>query len=372
MGKAAALTWAQVSAWRMQQQFLEKRAGREDMLEVATRLGGLHAQVMSSAELMLAARVDGLSTDRIQAAIWREHTLIKAWAYRGTLHLIPVYIYPALFSALATLRHFRKPSWYKYFKISANELDALMEAVRAVLGGTGITREALANAAAAHAGNPELREKLLSGWGMLLKPSSFRGDLAFGESIGRNVTFVNPAAWMGAWEAVEPQTALTAVARRFLSAYGPATVDEFARWVGLEPRDAKAAFKALGEEVAEVDVEGWTAWAPTETLDALGRAHGSDRVRLLPMFDMYTLAVARHAARWILPQPLLDKVYRPQGWISAVVIRGGRMAGTWDTAETRGGIRLHIDWFDPPDVSLRAGVAEEAEHLAAFWGTSHR
>lgn len=361
-------SWPHISAWRLQQQSLETRAAPDSMLAVAARLGGLHAQVMSSAELTLAARVSGVRDVDVQHALWRDRSLIKTWANRGTLHLIPAAYYPVLFAVLGTLRHFRKPSWYKYFKISAAELDALMEAVRVVLTDAGTTREALADAVAAHTGIPALREMLLSGWGALLKPSSFQGDLAFGESSGRNVTFVKPSAWLAASDPVDPHSAISAVLRQFLSAYGPATIDEFARWIGLEPRDARAAFKALGPDVSEVDVEGWKAWALTESLDSLAASQPSDAVRLLPMFDVYTVAVARHAARWILPEALLPRVYRPQGWLSAVVLRGGRIVGTWDDSEKRGEITLTFDWFGTPDAHLRGAVAAEAAHLAAFWG----
>jgi hypothetical protein len=52
-----------------------------------------------------------------------------------------------------------------------------------------MTREQLADGIAKRADNPNLRGVLLSGWGALLKPSAFRGDLCFGPNQGQNVTF---------------------------------------------------------------------------------------------------------------------------------------------------------------------------------------
>jgi hypothetical protein len=43
------------------------------------------------------------------------------------------------------------------------------------------------------------------------------------------------------------------VARRYLTTYGPALPNDFARWLGEEPRPAKRLFRALGEELEEVD-----------------------------------------------------------------------------------------------------------------------
>ncbi len=43
------LTWEQVHTWRLTQHFLLERADRQHMLDVVTRIGGLHAQLMSAA-----------------------------------------------------------------------------------------------------------------------------------------------------------------------------------------------------------------------------------------------------------------------------------------------------------------------------------
>jgi len=47
------LTWPRVAAWRVRRHHLEQRAPAGSMLEVARRLCGLHAQVLSSAERSL-------------------------------------------------------------------------------------------------------------------------------------------------------------------------------------------------------------------------------------------------------------------------------------------------------------------------------
>ena len=86
---SVALTWEQVRAWRLRRHFLAERAPSAAMLEVASRLCGVHAQVMSSAELTLLARIDGLEPGAVDAALWQDRTLVKTWAMRGTLHLFP-------------------------------------------------------------------------------------------------------------------------------------------------------------------------------------------------------------------------------------------------------------------------------------------
>src|ERR687895_138756 len=91
------LTWPQVNAWRLSQHCLSPRLKRQDFLKAVTRTGGIQAQLTSAAEMALWARVDGLTWEDVQSALWRDRTLVKTWAMRGTLHLLsardlPLYV----------------------------------------------------------------------------------------------------------------------------------------------------------------------------------------------------------------------------------------------------------------------------------------
>src|SRR4051812_28480602 len=83
------LTWEQALSWRMERHRLVRRAGPAELVGVAGEICGLHAQVMSSAELSLWARIEGLEGGAVHRALWEERALVKLWAMRGTLHLLP-------------------------------------------------------------------------------------------------------------------------------------------------------------------------------------------------------------------------------------------------------------------------------------------
>src|SRR5688500_17342567 len=100
MPRPPSLTWDQVAAWRMQRHHLTRRAPRGAALDVVSRVGGLHAQVMSSAEISLWARVSRLEASAVSTALWTDRTLVKTWAMRGTLHLLAASDYPVWQSAL--------------------------------------------------------------------------------------------------------------------------------------------------------------------------------------------------------------------------------------------------------------------------------
>lgn len=185
------LTWPQVLAFWLQRHFLEERATRGNLPAVVSRTCGLHAQVMSSAELAAWARIDGLDSGDVSAALWQDRTLVKIWAMRWTLHLFSAVDFPLYLAAFRVFGHFRRDKWLKSVGITADDMNALLEGFRVTLTGDGLTREQLADALAQQTGRLYLREKLLGGWGTLLKPGAYQGYLLFGPSNGQNVTFVS-------------------------------------------------------------------------------------------------------------------------------------------------------------------------------------
>jgi hypothetical protein len=117
--------------------------------------------------------------------------------------------------------------------------------------------------------------------------------------------------------------------------------------------------KRLGEEVIEVDVEGWKGLILAADADQLAGAGRPDGVHLLPMFDAYTIAATRHVEPLLAPGGAREAIYRPQGWVSAVVVVDGRFAGTWSRTNGR------ID-VEPFGRLPRKAVDAEIERIQAL------
>lgn len=133
---------------------------------------------------------------------------------------------------------------------------------------------------------------------------------------------------MSAWPSIEPEQALQELARRYLRAYGPATAEDFARWCwgGGGKIQAKKLFQSIHDELEEVDVEGWRAVALRATTDMMQRLEPAETIHLLPLFDAYTIGIPRDREQ-VLASAYKHLVFRPQGWISAVVLVSGSIQG---------------------------------------------
>src|SRR6266545_3531830 len=351
------LTWSQVAAWRVRRHHLDRRAPGGGMLAVARRLCGLHAQLMSSAELTVWARVEDLDRRAVQRALWQERALVKTWAMRGTLHLLPAADLPLWHAALGTSRRRHlKPAVLRYLGITREELVRVM------------TREELAQDVGRLTGSAALGAKLaLGSWSMVLKPAAFTGRLCFGPSLGQRVRYTRPDTWLSAAPpSIDSQAALAAITRWYLAAYGPATYHDFARWWGgAGVSAARQWIAALGDEASPVDLEGTPAWMLTAHARELRELSPKRSVRLLPAFDQYVIGASSHAER-LLPGVSRSRVYRPQGWISPVLLVNGFMEGAWRYEIKGTCVRVIIEPFVKIPAWARRDAGQEAERLAAF------
>jgi len=66
---------------------------------------------------------------------------------------------------------------------------------------------------------------------------------------------------------------------------------------------ARKLFHSLAEELEEVEVEGWQAFALRATLPLMQSVEPGEAIHLLPLFDAYTIGVPRDC------EPLLAAVY---------------------------------------------------------------
>jgi hypothetical protein len=358
------ISWRQALAWRMQRHLLDP-IGSPPVAAVVDRLCGVQAQVASSAELAVRVRRETSRKGEVARAL-RNGRLIKTWAMRGTLHLLTPEEAGAFLALMAAGRSWERPSWQRYFGVTPKQIDALRRAVRVALEGGPLTRDELVAAVVAQRGLRHVGEALRSGWGTLLKPVAWHGDLCFGPSRGTRVTFTRPEDASSRWRGLpDPDEAAPVAIAAYLRAYGPATTDAFGNWLAggwFGKRRLRAWFDALGDRLVEFDVDRERAYVLAEDADELASATPTRVVRLLPGFDQYVLGPGTGDGH-VVPTSRRSAVSRQAGWISPVVVAGGAVCGTWELD----GENASIAWFReagrPPRRALQAEVARLAAIL---------
>jgi hypothetical protein len=335
----AGLDWDAVRAGRLARNHLAERAPRERLVEVVREVCGIHAQVMGSAELQLAARVDGITQADVRAALWEERSLAKAWTLRGTLHLHPA-------DELSLWTAARRA-------VSPTEPAALelVGPIGEALRGCRLTREELADAVLERVPSAP-RDELTSGWGFFVGDAAVEGLLCFGPPQGAKVTFVHAADWLPTQRAWEPQQALREVVRRYAATYGPVGRKQVREWL--------AARGDLPEP---------------ETIE-LRPAAAAESVRLLPEYDVYVMGF-REREHLVPPEVRAQVAAHGKGRYEGpagtpFLLVDGVCAGIWRRRRTGRRIELSVEPARKLTRAEQAGLAGEAERIGAFLGLEPR
>ncbi|GAA4826629.1 winged helix DNA-binding domain-containing protein [Actinomycetospora corticicola] len=298
-------------------------------VDVVARLLGVQAQVGSAAERAVAVRGPDVTTVRAGLA---DGSLVRTWSVRGTLHVLDATRAPDLLALLAAARTWEKGSWQREFA-TAPDVARLAEVVRGLLEGGPHTRDELVAGAAPHVPN-ELADRLTSGWGTVLKPLAWQGLLVNGPPRGSRPTFVAPP-----WAALpDPDDAARRVIPAYLDAYGPASPATFDAWL-LRGATRRATLRRWFADLVDAgtitpvavhpDHGGEVRYARTADLDELADGPGpDDRLRFLPAFDQWVLGPGTRSPEILAPVHR-GRVSRAAGWIAPVVVRAGRVVGTW-------------------------------------------
>jgi hypothetical protein len=364
------LTWTGVWARRVTRSGLLTPWPAERIGEAAGALCGVHAQMMSAAELSLGIRVAGVTRQDVRAALWEQRSLVKTYGIRGTVHLFPA-SEVALWTA--ALRENSEPLDEKRLErqgLSLAQARAIIAAIGDALDGRTLTREELGQEVARRVGAWALDavSPAFGGqwprWQMMIGAAANAGLLLFGPNRGAKVTFARPERWLAGWTLVDGRAALSEVFRRYLATYGPATSDNFAQWFGAPPARGRALTRDLADELEAVDIEGHQAWQLASEPAATASDAARDGVWLLPHFDCYEIAC--HPRQQLVPAEQRERVL-PHGGAGnvPVVIVGGVVAGVWSQRRSGRRLDVRVETFEPLRASqhraLEAAVARIGE-----------
>jgi hypothetical protein len=359
------LTWPQAIGRRLARHRLLEPAPATDLVQVVSDIGGAHAQVGASAELMLGLRVRDITRQDVRAALWRRRTLVKTVGQRGTLHVFPAGEVPLWMAAnRLTLESGEKR--LARMGIDLDEFHSVVDAIAAIVGPQPISRPELERELEERVGGWAITTNQgwvgsYKNWPLALGWAAAMGLVCYGPGEGGRSTFVRLTDWSG-WREVDPMEGGAFVLRRFLHAYGPSTAAEFSRWFSLEPAITKKLFEADSAHLAEIDVEGSMRWILKSDLDS--PAEQSDHaVHLLPHFDVFV--VGSHPREQLIePDSPVARASPGTAAPLAVLIRGGRVAGVWERRPKGKRLLIRVDPHVPLDRQQRASVEEQAERIA--------
>jgi hypothetical protein len=169
-------------------------------------------------------------------------------------------------------------------------------------------------------------------------------------------------------DSVTPEEGRVALAREYFGSYGPATVEDFRWWSGLNKTDVKRAVESLSSELVPVEIDGAEYRMPADRLDALRDcpAELPQGARLLPVWDAYLMAY-KDRARFV-PEQLYDYVYAKTGDATSTVLVNGTIGGVWDFEEVKKTLIVKATLFEQAGTEVWRELEQQVVRLAEATG----
>lgn len=376
MTASPTLSWAGIVARRLERHHLA-HPSTDGPASVVRAMCGAHAQVLSAAELSVALRLDGATRSDVQDALWEDHSLVKTFGPRGTVHLLAADDLSWWTAALAAV-----PSTTRQapgVRLDRAQIDEVVAAIGAALLDADLTADELGEAVIAAVG-PWAAEETVPAfggfwprWRQALHEPETAGVLCFGPNRGRKVTYASPARWIDGFQPADDRSAaLARLIAAYLHAFGPATPTQFARWLAAPGPWTTRAFADLADEgrIERVRIAGAPtldgsgddadgAWVNAGDTETPTRARG---VRLLGYFDSYT--VGSHPRSLVFPGTATERALsKGQAGNMAVVLVDGIVRGVWHQKRSGRRVAITVELFDELTAARSTALDRQVERI---------
>lgn len=316
---------------------------------------GLQAQDPAAGRLGVRARCATLTDADVRRAL-DERTIVKASLMRATIHLVSAQDVRWLTELLGPgiARSFAK-RWLD-LGLTPQRLRRTAAALPEILADGPRTRPEVA-AALTERGIAVDAAGQASTHVML--HATTEALVCRGPDRGREATYVLLDEWAPTGRTWRGDDALAEIARRYFTAFGPATGADFTTWSGLP---SSRAIALIRDELDPVDVGG----RPGYRLGCVAPGHG---LRLLPAFDNYLVGYRDRSS--IIDPAVVGQVY-VGGVIRPSVLLDGRVVGTWRLARSPGATTVEATLLGKLGPAAMTALEAEAADLGRFLDVATR
>lgn len=326
---------------------------RRGIVETVEWLVGLQSQQTHDPYIALWTRLEGFSHEALTALII-DKSLLRATSMRSTLHLHSV---RDMVGIRALVADYLQRTWTSGFRKRFRDGDrvAIQKAGRKLLDKAPMTAGALGKALHERFPEPDPLSltTMMQAWETLIQvpPTRIWGS--------GHAPLLSPIKqWLGT--VPKPTIARTELVRRYLAAFGPASVADMQTWSRLT--HLKREVDTLRDElVTFTDEDG------RELFDLIDgpRPQPDTRapVRFLPLFDNVYLGYDNR--RRMLSEATEHLTHMVQAFTPAVLIDGMINAG-WTIADSKGTATLEVKCYRKLALRERRELEAEGEAFLAF------
>ncbi len=316
------------------------------------RLAGLQAQLASAPYVGLWTRLQNFKREDL-ASLIDARKIVKATFNRATLHLVTAEDYLRFRTTLQPLLAGAASSIAK--DRGEFDLDKVLNAARAYLAEKPRTFVDISDMLAELLPDVDVGAMRYS---VRTHIPLVQVPIATGWSYPSKPEFTLAESWLG--RKISPKEFLPELVKRYLAAFGPASVTDAQTWLGLKLKDT---FEALRPELQTYRDEN-----RRELFDLPGIELPAEDVpaplRFLPEFDNLLLSHSNRTR--VVAEENRPQVYLPALRVAATILVDGFVRGAWKVEKAKSAATLVITPFEKLAKKDRSALMEEAALLVRF------
>jgi hypothetical protein len=327
--------------------------------DVVSSMSAIQAQDYLSALWAVGLRLPSATEEDIEKEI-EKRNIVRTWPMRGTLHFVAANDIRWMLRLLTPHVLNRSIANYKQEGLDDTVFKKCIKIVeKALQGEKALTRDGLYTALNA-AKITTAGQRGLHIIGYLAQ----KEVICFGVRDGKQQTFVLLDEWLPGAKHIDREEALAIVTKKYFLSRGPATVNDFMTWSGLQEKDVKTGLDIVSTELSQATVKDKLYWFSKELRDH--KILGVKRY-LLPAFDEFLKGYADRSLS--LDDQYSSKFILKNGLFNPLIVEKGRVIGTWKRTFVKDKVVIEAKLFDKSKVKP-PNIIVAAKQYAAFLGKS--
>jgi hypothetical protein len=159
------------------------------------------------------------------------------------------------------------------------------------------------------------------------------------------------------------QEAVVALAERYFTSHGPATLQDYVWWSGLTVADAKAGLEAIKNKLSSAELNGNIYWFAGQGSLPKIKSPGAF---LLPNYDEYIVSYKDRSAT--IAASDINKA-DPRGTIfNHTIVVNGKVIGIWKRTIGKAKVDIELIPFVPLSKANQTPITTAAKRYAKFLG----
>ncbi len=330
----------------------------KDPADIVYYMGAMQAQDYAGAKWAIAQRLQGATDDIIEKA-FTNGDIIRTHVMRPTWHFVHPKDIRWMLELTAPRIQAVAGTQYRQFQLDHVVFSKCEKAIiRAMTGGKQLMRNEIAEALQ-QAGVATNDQRFIH----IMMQMELIGLVCSGGRQGKQFTYTLLDERVPTVKSFDRQDALATLAKRYFTAHGPATLQDFVWWSGLTVNDAKAGLEMVKNKLNSESSDGSTYWFAVRKDIPKSKTPAAF---LLPNYDEYIVSYKDRGAT--IATSDINKA-DPRGTIfNHTILINGRIAGTWKRSFRKDTVDLEITPFSSLSKVNHAAITSAAKRYTKFLG----